>query len=116
MNVSAQKQTKKQVAAKPMKAGETVSWESKASNVSVKKSGVILAFVPANTDFQDVLAKVPARSLKDVQLDSSYHRTGEKISRHDRYLVLVNKFGTKTLPRPLLYTPLASSLAGKKKK
>lgn len=115
MNSSSQKQTKKQTAPKLLKPGTTVSWESTASSIQMRKTGVVIAHIPANANWRTLIAQAKPGLIKGIDLESTYHRAGMPESNRERYLVAVNQIGKRKLAKPLLYTPLTVHVVPAKK-
>lgn len=110
VSMNSEKQTKKQAKPTNLKVGAEVTWKSTASNVKIQKKGAVLAFIGKGINWRSMLNSVPARLLKGIDLQSTYHRAGEAESQRDRYLVAVTVIGKTKLQKPLLYTPLATTI------
>lgn len=83
-----------------MKVGDVVSWESQASGAVKKKTGVIVAVVPAKHNARIILG-----DFKDCQW-----AWGGGFSRnHESYLVSV-KTGKSEEAKKTIYWPRVSSL------
>ena len=82
--------------------GTTVTWSSQANSSTKKKTGTIIAFVPAGRDVF-FLPETEALTLWPRQFDVP-------VAAVDRYLVRVDRQGKRHILAPVYYLPLAGAL------